>query len=303
MLYARDYRQSAWKKLNGQWGNAILSSILYSLVASVPFLDGIMLCGYSKFMLDLSRGKNPSIDTVFKGFDNALSALLLGLLNGIFLFLWSLLLFIPGIIMTYAYSMSFYLMADDPSLTATQARKKSIELMRGNKWRLFCLGMSFFGWALLTMITFGLAAIFVAPYQQLATAEFYRSLINDKDGQASADVFNASPRTCTAAVKNDVFCSECGAANSSDYIFCVECGSRLNAKRKEEQSETIAASATECPACGASVKGGSVFCTECGYKLTQQTAAPAEKHKFCTKCGERNVEDATFCRNCGNKIG
>lgn len=303
MLHARDYRQSAWKKLSGQWGGAILSSILYSLVASVPFLDGIMMCGYSKYMLELSRGKNPSVETVFKGFDNALNALLLGLLNGIFVFLWSLLFFIPGLIMSYAYSMSFYLMADDPSLTPTQARTKSIELMRGNKWRLFCLGMSFFGWALLILITFGLAAIFVAPYEQLATAEFYRSLINDKDGQASDDVFNASPRTCTATVKNDVFCAECGAANSSDYIFCVECGSRLNTKRKEEQSRAQTAATIECPACGAAVKDGAVFCTECGYKLSQKSAPIAEKTKFCTQCGEQNTAEATFCKNCGNKIG
>ena len=73
--------------------------------------------------------------------------------------------------------MSYYILADKPTLTATEIRHRSIELMRGNKWRLFCLEISFIGWWILCILTLGILSFWIIPYQQSAIAAFYQSLL------------------------------------------------------------------------------------------------------------------------------
>ena len=72
--------------------------------------------------------------------------------------------------------MSFYILADNPELTAREALSKSKEMMNGHKWDLFVLQLSFFWWYLLVGITFGIAAIYVTPYISATTANFYNSI-------------------------------------------------------------------------------------------------------------------------------
>ena len=112
----------------------------------------------------------------------------MSLLNGIFIFLWTLLFIVPGIIKTYSYRLSYYILADNPSMSATEVRKRSIELMRGNKWRLFCLELSFIGWELLCILTLGILSFWVTPYYNAAIAEFYQSLLPQKQMQATEDL-------------------------------------------------------------------------------------------------------------------
>ena len=61
-------------------------------------------------------------------------------------------------------------------MTASQAIQRSKELMRGNRWRLFCLQFSFIGWMLLSSLTFGLGNLALRPYQEAAYAAFYREV-------------------------------------------------------------------------------------------------------------------------------
>ena len=68
---------------------------------------------------------------------------------------------------------------------ANAARKRSMELMRGNKWRLFCLHCSFIGWLLLCILTLGILTLWIAPYLQTAQAEFYRDLIAERDADGT----------------------------------------------------------------------------------------------------------------------
>lgn len=99
------------------------------------------------------------------------------LLKKLFVFLWSLLLIIPGIIMTYAYEMTPYILNDHPELGAMDAIRRSKEMMKGHKWELFVFDLSFLGWFLLSIITFGLADIFyVHPYYSSSHAAFYENL-------------------------------------------------------------------------------------------------------------------------------
>ncbi len=105
-------------------------------------------------------------------------------LTELFTFLWTLLFIIPGIVMGYAYRLVPYIIADDPDIQAMDAIKKSKEMMKGHKMEAFIFDLSFFGWFLLNIITFGIAGLlFVNPYYYSASAEFYRAI---RDGGVNA---------------------------------------------------------------------------------------------------------------------
>ena len=82
--------------------------------------------------------------------------------------------------MAYAYSMAAYIKVDHPEYSPIQAIKVSTELMRGHKWQLFVLDLSFIGWLLLSFVTFGLASLWVAPYIAASRAEFYQELVKSQ---------------------------------------------------------------------------------------------------------------------------
>ena len=98
-------------------------------------------------------------------------------LRDIFLFLWFLLFVIPGIIKLYSYRMVPYILADDPDIGAKDAITLSHQMMDGQKWNTFVLDLSFLGWNLLSLLTFGLVGVFYAhPYQYSTSAELYKVL-------------------------------------------------------------------------------------------------------------------------------
>ena len=97
-------------------------------------------------------------------------------LMGLFVFLWSLLLFIPGIMASYSYAMKDFILAEHPELTASEAIARSKEMMRGNRWRLFCLDFSFIGWIILCTFTLGIGNLWLNPYTQASHAAFYREV-------------------------------------------------------------------------------------------------------------------------------
>ena len=100
------------------------------------------------------------------------------LLVGIKLALWSQLLVVPGIIKSFEYAIIPYILADDPEISSKEAFRKAKEMMMGNKWRLFKLNLSFFGWFVLCVVTCGLGTPFLLPYVSAANAEFYAELKN-----------------------------------------------------------------------------------------------------------------------------
>jgi len=93
--------------------------------------------------------------------------------KGIFLFLWTLLLIIPGIIKSYAYRMVPYILADNPNIGARRAIELSNEMTRGHKLDMFILDLSFLGWYLLGLLALGIGALFVNPYRDATEAELY----------------------------------------------------------------------------------------------------------------------------------
>ena len=187
-MKARDFRAKAWAACKGNWGVAILSIIIVAVIGGICgvipavgsiitfLITGPLTLGLTIVFSNLIKGEKAEIANVFDGFKNFVDSFLLYILNGLFTALWSLLFVIPGIVMSYAYSMSFYILKDNPELSANEARKQSIEMMRGNKWRLFCLDLSFIGWSLLSMLTFGILMLWVTPVMQASHAAFYESL-------------------------------------------------------------------------------------------------------------------------------
>ena len=95
---------------------------------------------------------------------------------GLYSFLWSLLLVIPGIYASYGYAMTSYILAENPDLTAREAISRSKQLMDGHRLDLFILQLSFIGWAILSALTLGIGSLWLNPYTEAATAAFYRNL-------------------------------------------------------------------------------------------------------------------------------
>ena len=135
-----------------------------------------MTVGGVRFTLAISRKKRPEVGQLFSGFDRFGTHLVAYLLQTIFVALWTLLLIIPGIIAALSYSMTYFIIAEDSSISASEAIAKSKKMMKGNKWKLVCLGFRFIGWFLLVMLTFGIAFLWVGPYSYVSYAQFYDDL-------------------------------------------------------------------------------------------------------------------------------
>ena len=98
-------------------------------------------------------------------------------LKDLFIYLWSLLFIVPGIIKSYEYRLVPYIVSEDPTMNFRDALAESKKLMKGNKWRSFVFDLSFIGWDLLSVLSFGLAGIFfVEPYKASADAALYESI-------------------------------------------------------------------------------------------------------------------------------
>ncbi len=196
MMCAKDYRAQAWQRLSGHWGPMVVicllasllsSALAYTLVGALLF-NGVLMIGICSATLSLLRTNDARAEYLFDGFrSNLTNALLASLLYNVFIMLWSLLFVIPGIVKSYSYAMTFYILRDNPDMPASDAITESRRMMDGNKFRLFCLHLSFFGWILLCILTLGILTLFVVPYMQTAQAAFYESL---KSAQAPRDYFN-----------------------------------------------------------------------------------------------------------------
>ena len=162
---------------------ALIISIL-SLISIL--IGGAIGVGYSKFNIDLIEGRGAKLGTLFGSFKCFITALLARILRSIFTALWTLLFVIPGIIAHFSYSMVNFVLADNPGMDAMEAIAESKRLMKGNKWRLFCLDLSFIGWAFLSILTLGIGFIWLVPYQEAAYAAFYRDICPAKVAEPEA---------------------------------------------------------------------------------------------------------------------
>lgn len=173
--------QKARESLKGKWGLAIGTFVVYILIVAtlqaIPIIgliaSGPLVLGLAIFSLSISRNQDARLEQIFQGFSNFGTSLGAYLLMILFILLWMLLLIIPGIIAAISYSMTFYILADDNSISAMDAINKSKKMMNGYKWKFFCLHLRFLGWALLCLLTLGIGFLWLAPYVQISVAKFY----------------------------------------------------------------------------------------------------------------------------------
>ena len=166
-------------ELNGLLVGGMIFLFFAAIVMAVAFfvLGSVISPGYSKFNLGLvDRRETPELATLFGYFPHWKTATIANLLQTVFVFLWSLLLVIPGIIASYSYAMTPYILAEHPEMAPADVLRKSKEMMSGNRWRLFCLQFSFIGWGILSALTLGIGGLWLTPYTQTATAAFYREI-------------------------------------------------------------------------------------------------------------------------------
>lgn len=181
--------QNAKASLSGKWGVAALVTLIYMVivggVSCIPWLGSIaILVIGGPFALGLILfakavkydPEGAKVERLFDGFKRFEKAFLAALLTGIFTFLWMLLLIVPGIIAAYSYSMTMYIVAEDDNISAYDALKKSKQMMQGYKWKLFCLHLRFIGWGLLCILTLGIGFLWLSPYMQVATLNFYEDI-------------------------------------------------------------------------------------------------------------------------------
>ena len=178
-------KANAKENLRGNWGTAILVLLLNWMLLSAAtgvmvigklIIMGTLETGVALIYLKLSYREPAEIGDLFQPFQNFVNTFFAGFLSTIFTFLWSLLFVIPGIVKALAYSQVYYILCDHPEYTGREAIDASQEMMRGHKGELFLLQLSFFGWFLLSALTFGLLMFYVMPYYQSTLTEYYRYL-------------------------------------------------------------------------------------------------------------------------------
>lgn len=168
-------------ELAGFWvifGTFVIVGIAIALLFAVAFflLGSIVEVGYARFNMNLIDGKYAGLDDLFAYFRNWKTLVAANFLRSLYVFVWSLLCVIPGIIASYSYAMVPYIMADNPEMKASEALEASKKMMDGNKMRLFCLTFSFIGWAILCVFTCGIGGIVLTPYVEATMADFYREI-------------------------------------------------------------------------------------------------------------------------------
>lgn len=182
MSNAREIRAKAREALQGNFLNVLLVILLANVALGVLsfvsiIIAGPLLIGVDFYLLNVIRRNEPRLEDLFHPFQFSLATSIVAyLLKMVIIFLFTLLLFIPGIIKAYQYMLVNYIIADNDKITAKEALELSKEMMQGNKLRMFYLHLSFIGWFLLIVVTFGIAALYVIPYMYTANAQFYQEL-------------------------------------------------------------------------------------------------------------------------------
>jgi uncharacterized membrane protein len=211
----KDLMAEARLALSGNWGMAVLGYVLYTVLiccfsgfvfASTFFvgavvglnggdaevaggamsvfaqlvefiISGALMVGFCSYFLGIAQEGEARLELLFTGFRHFWKSFALYFFYILFVCLWMLLLIIPGIIAIFRYAMAFFILADDEECGPLEAITRSKEMMKGNKWKFFCLHWRFFGWSLLAVFfTFGIGFLWIVPYMQTSFAKFYEDV-------------------------------------------------------------------------------------------------------------------------------
>lgn len=154
-----------------------LRSGVFSL--AVFLLGGTLQLGYAQFLLKQHDGQESEFNDLFSQFHRYGTGFAQRFLRNLYVSLWGILFIIPGIVKSYSYAMTPFILADHPNLTASEAIDRSKALMEGHKMDLFILDLTFIGWDFLSSLVAGLGNLLLNPYKNAAHAAFYRQLLKE----------------------------------------------------------------------------------------------------------------------------
>lgn len=216
-----ELRAQARERLEGKWGTFVLMTFLFYVIQVL-----LQIPGYIGSLLEILSPENVLASLSLSNISNILSLLALPLswgltvsllhnhreesvdlenlfdgfrggrytrvfcaifLVNLFTFLWTLLLIIPGIMKAFSYALTPYIIMDEPELTARQAITRSSEIMQGRRWKLFCLSLSFIGWGILSILTFGIGILWLVPYMNASVAAFYEDARAEYEAENSIE--------------------------------------------------------------------------------------------------------------------
>ena len=186
-MFIRSQLKSAAKsQIKGNIGILFISTLLAGIIICVASVVSWLILpafviSFVMIYLRMAAGIKPKVGDIFEGFSIMGKALWLYIITGFFIYLWTLLLIVPGIVKSYAYRMAPYILAENPNMTAREALRESIRITQGHKGELFVLDLSFILWVMLGSITLGIAYIYVIPYIQATQANAYLALKADSN--------------------------------------------------------------------------------------------------------------------------
>lgn len=158
----------------------IIIVVVIVMIIVIPlevFIVNPLEVGIKRFFVQNLR-ENANVKEICYAFDHSyMNCVKTLFFRDLFVFLWSLLFIIPGIIKAYEYRMIPYILGDTPGLSREEAFAISSHMMQGNKWNAFVLDLSFLGWYILNGMTLGILGIFyVNPYVNQTNAALYQKL-------------------------------------------------------------------------------------------------------------------------------
>jgi len=195
----QDYKNKALASLEGKWSTVAIAALIYFLIImgvnwtiTLPMGDNLtmsystsgiwtLIClplgwGFIVYFLRLIRGEELDYGRLFDGYKDFLRIFLTKFLQNLAIVIGTLLFIVPGIILGAGLVMTDFVLKDDQEIGAIDAMKKSWELTNGHKWDLFWLFLSFIGWIILSLLTFGLGFLLLYPYMYSALAHYYEDL-------------------------------------------------------------------------------------------------------------------------------
>jgi uncharacterized membrane protein len=156
-----------------------IAASVFLIIMIIALVVGILvgaplIVGKNRYFMS-NRDVNTGVGAIGYAFNSGYywNVVKIMFLMSIYILLWTLLLIIPGIIKTYEYAMVPYILAENPEIDSARAFELSKEMMMGQKWDYFVLGLSFIGWYFVGLILCGVGMLFVNPYYEATLAEFY----------------------------------------------------------------------------------------------------------------------------------
>ena len=171
-----------WNVFGFDWGNVSVVSGFFQFAFEV--LSAYLAFGYTKYGLNASRAEKNGFGDLLSGFEYSYRPVVLWLLTRLVTLLFSLLLIVPGIVAAYGYSMASRLQCDHPDWSPIRCMRESRMMMKGHKWELFVLELSFIGWILLSVIP--AVSVFVKPYISLTETAYYLRLTGPSEEESHA---------------------------------------------------------------------------------------------------------------------